>query len=575
MEPFDEQNNTAQIVENNADGVLTATMVSDSTRFGCFIYGTVEKGTFAVGDDVVIEHANGKKTQSTIHKIEDHFDRPFEIASEGDRVALILPHLFPVQVQKSAVVRKVVKGILPVMDNNHINPQEDSQISWQDGKKQISKENIESIKCSNCGASAFYDMEQEGFLCGYCGTLIPWDSPVHFNPRPLNIKYYQTDVMTPEIGKEIKIINAVSARMNELPDKSKFRTISINSIIAGSDFEAFQQWRSAEALFFLCKNCGAEINGYSTQTVFECDFCGNKIAEADVIANGNYQKELIVGIDDARKTPRAIPFRVSEEKAKLAISNLIKSYPDCFANDKIIRPLKELMKVYVPAYLAEIALIAKAHTEKGEIRFYQGRQNWTLPATIFFDAYLLNAIQPWDFGKISPFRPAFLEGNVRLFGKTETSEIKEENVNYYDLSFRLPLSDLVPQVKEAFGVNDVDIEWIRKDFHRIKGSTVLLPIYLLDKMPHTVKDKQSVRGDVRFAVNGQTGKVASLHNTTMSNEYILQNEPTRPPKMSEVSTKYSPIIPVISKNKKEEYFIITDVQGAFEVKKKGFFGFKK
>ena len=297
------------------------------------------------------------------------------------------------------------------------------------------------------------------------------------------------------------------------------------------------------------------------------DYCGNKITEEDVIRSGKYNKDLIVGFNNIDLIPRAIPFKITEEEARNAIINLVQNNPEHFANDDIIRPLYDLTKVYIPIVIADATLYGKAKTEKGNICFYQRRQNWSLPQTRFFDAYLLNYMHPWDFGIAAPFRPAFLEGNVRVFGLYASLS----DVDYMQLTYRTMMSDLGPQVKKNFHVNEAQIEWVNSMCERFLYSTVLVPIYLLDRMPLTSATEHL--GDVRFAVNGQTGKVASLHNTGKPNEYLLQKEPAFPADLSDESTNFSPLAPLISENYKETKFTVVDAEKAFVrgEKKKGLF----
>ena len=435
----------------------------------------------------------------------------------------------------------------------------------------MSVKQVVTFKCSKCGASAYPDLQLEGFNCRHCGNLIPWRVANVKRPKALDVEHWLGAGTNLEKGA--KLTTSLEPHRNDLPDKARWRPVSLETLVATHDLRAHQEWKHREGLIFRCNNCGGDMRGFSTQTIFECDYCGNKIAEVDVIRSGKYQKNLIVGFDNVDMIPRAIPFRISEEEAKTAIVSLVQSYPQCFANDDIIRPLYNLMKIYVPVKLADAILFGKAQTERGNIHFYQRRQNWTLPETRFFDAYLLNCLHPWDFGSVSPFHPAFLEGNVRVFGLDSLMS----DVEYMELCYRTMITDLGPQVQNSFGVNKVYIEWVNSMHERFVNSTILLPIYLLDRMPLTAASEKL--GDVRFAVNGQTGKVASLHNTCQPNEYLLQKDPTFPDALSEESTHYSPLIPLVSQNRKDSVFIVADAETAFkgDGKKggKGFFGLFK
>ena len=110
------------------------------------------------------------------------------------------------------------------------------------------------------------------------------------------------------MAKGAELSTKLSPHMNDLPDKARWRYVSIETLVATHDIKAHQEWKQKEGLVFHCHNCGAELSGFSTQTIFECAYCGNKIAETDVIASGNYREGLVVDFDNINLIPKAIPF---------------------------------------------------------------------------------------------------------------------------------------------------------------------------------------------------------------------------------------------------------------------------
>ncbi len=57
------------------------------------------------------------------------------------------------------------------------------------------------------------------------------------------------------------------------------------------------------------------LEGESTQRVFECPFCGNKIGVADLLKPGTFNKRLTMGIDAEYVTEQGIPCEISPQQA--------------------------------------------------------------------------------------------------------------------------------------------------------------------------------------------------------------------------------------------------------------------
>ena len=77
----------------------------------------------------------------------------------------------------------------------------------------------------------------------------------------------------------------------------------------------------------------------------------------------------------------------------------------------------ESMRIEIAKKIKEdLSVKATVDTERGQFTFYHDRINWARPQCSLFDIYLLNELNPWDYGESAPFTPAFLENDVRIFG---------------------------------------------------------------------------------------------------------------------------------------------------------------
>ena len=412
--------------------------------------------------------------------------------------------------------------------------------------------NVQAIKCENCGAPSYGDQARKGFVCPFCGDYIPWiptrahytpDIVFRHRPVPMIDGYLKlTHVGLPETEpKDMKFLAEKTDRACNTKDK-----------LSKLDLKAFKAWNAREMIEVSCKYCNAIMTGSSTQNIFECKFCNNKIMDKEAFANSVYREEIF-GYDHNMYS-KAVPFAVSKEEAKRQILQLISDAPEHFKNQEIEKRLDtDLQALYLPYRLEDISVKATVETERGNFTFYHERINWAIPKTAVFDIHLMNKLHPWDFGKTTSFTPAFLEGNVQIFSPQNNEDV--------DLAMnRMLWRDIPNMVSGTFGLKNVKpLTWVY-DFRRHKYAYFNLPIWFLDKRHEdTEKDLQ-----VRVAVNGQTGKVAALFlrleqeqeelkflqklfgkvSNSGQKDYILTRKEASAPKMSDECTMYSPPVPV-------------------------------
>ena len=386
---------------------------------------------------------------------------------------------------------------------------------------------VHAIKCKKCGAPAYSNQAREGFHCPYCGDFVPWATTrAHFTPdmvfrhRPLPI--VDGLLKLTHVGMPEK-----SPGDPRASDEMSRRVRDMDSQLAELDRNAFKSVAGRELITAVCKHCGADITGHSTQNIFVCEYCGNKIMDGDTFADGVYRKEIF-GYDNNMYN-RAIPFSVSADEAKRQILRLIASYPKDFDRQDIAARIDtELQALYLPYRLDDVSLKATVETERGTFTFYQERVNWALPSFTLFDVYLLNELQPWDFGTTAPFAPAYLEGNVRIFAPLNN----EERIT---ATRRMLWRDVTTMVSAAFGFNRVKLLTWDYNFRTHKYAFFNLPVWFLDKRQRDLdRDLQ-----IRMAVNGQTGKAAALFLQSGEKDYVRTLDANPVPKMSDDCTMYS------------------------------------
>lgn len=397
-----------------------------------------------------------------------------------------------------------------------------------------SMEITKAIKCKNCGGAMYSDQKTASYLCPFCASKTPWDEgnyyrtlPIHFRHKPVvSVDGYL------KLG-HVEIPQSVWS--GELLNEQRLRLRGVDDLLAEVDQTTYAAFANIYLVTLPCPNCGAEIQGESTQSIFTCGYCGNKLGSEEALRPGAYRKELIMGVGAQNLADQGLPFQVGLEQARRSITDLVRAYPDDFAGQDMERRIKEdLTAVYIPYDLSDLSIKARVETEKGSFKLYQEIIDWARPQTPLYDGHLLDRLDPWDFGDIGNFDPAFLEGNVRI------ASIMNELLEDSSIMERIILRRLPDEVRSSFGVKKAKIVQWSADLRRHKYAYMMLPVYYLDKRP--ADDEHALQ--VRIAVNGQTGKVAALFLKGDEIEYYRTLEPSQDKAFSAESTVRTGLVPV-------------------------------
>lgn len=402
------------------------------------------------------------------------------------------------------------------------------------------------IKCENCGGAAYSDMQKEGFLCPYCGKLMPWGAKGR--PFSMGIRYrhmqpkmkdgwYQLAVL----GEPVRNSDVSEFILND----KKMRFQSIRAKLANADEKALIAWNSVAIVTIACRQCGAEVKGSSAQSVFVCEYCGNRFAGNDALSGRTYNQELVLGRSRGSRLSEAIPFNVSRDQAKNAIMEMVRENPKKFDGQMIAERIdSELQAVYLPYRLGDIWIVAQAQTERGRVQVYQGRTNWALPMSWLYDRYLVNILHPWDFDEVASFRPTFLEEEVMI-----VSDVMNDDK---EIRGHMLIRDLPDMVCRAFDTKKAKILWVLDYLRLHNHARIMLPVWYLDKHTHNEKLDPVV---ARLAVNGQTGSVAALfYGQGGSVEKYIVKLPHRTREMSGESSLFSQPVPVVKKHGSISYY---------------------
>lgn len=319
---------------------------------------------------------------------------------------------------------------------------------------------IVSYKCLNCGASIPYDASSGKLKCSHCGT--------EYDVSTLK------DLMNEEnVGND-----------NVTFSSAKSEKVRIDGKVA-----------------YTCPACGGEVIGDENMSACTCPYCGNSVIDASQF-DGILKPELVV------------PFSLDIDAAKNAYSEFLKgkwALPDDF---KINNVIDKLNGMYVPYWLFDADVSAKARfrttrtntfrhgdyitTETSYYLVYRDGsasfEKVPVDASSKLDDSLLDALEPFDYSKAVDFNSAYLSG----YFADKYDEDKDETFGKANNRIKNSMFQLLS--RSVMGYSTVTFESGSINYSNSYAKYALLPVYIFSTTYH---------GKVyNFAMNGQTGKFA-------------------------------------------------------------------
>lgn len=394
----------------------------------------------------------------------------------------------------------------------------------------LMSEEVRAIQCRSCGGAMYSDQKTASYVCAFCGSSVPWREEAEFWASPITFRHKPVQVIdgAMKLG-HVEVMSAVDPHDARVLSQ-KYRQNSIADKLALWDDTTVTAFAGVTQLAFVCPFCGGEFTGESTQHFFTCSYCNNTFEDEQLVRPGGYRREFIMGVGAENVPTRAIPFVITMTQAQNAARMLAQQFPQEFANQDIERRIRtEMTAVYIPFSLADLSVKMAVRSERGDFEAYEEIVNWACPDTTLYDIHLLDRLDPWDFGAVTPFDPAFAEGVFRIAAVAN-------NASRADVIDNLLAERLVSDLKDSFALTKAKLLLWGRDFRRHKNATFLLPVYYLDRR---VEGGEKAR-QVRIAVNGQTGSAAALFYQYGREERYVTHAPSHPKAMSTEHTVRTP-----------------------------------
>ena len=320
------------------------------------------------------------------------------------------------------------------------------------------------LKCPCCGGTLQFDDKTQTTICPYCDSRFSAE----------DLKAYTDELDSHEQEDTSWDESMVQAYTNE--DKKNVKIYS-------------------------CDSCGGEIIVEDTTSSTVCPYCGNNVLVARELS-GDLKPNYV------------IPFKNDKEAAKESLKKFFKKkplLPGSFAKENVIEEIKPL---YVPFWLFDADVDGKVDfrgekTKKWSDSNYDYKEVLTYSiirgGQIAFDHVpvdgskkmedqLMESIEPYDFNQAETFNAAYLAGIAadrydvskdETFGRA-TERFRDGTVQAF--------------IKDIKGYDNVTVKSSSLQFSNTNAVYALYPVWILNTK---WKDK-----DFRFAVNGQTGKIA-------------------------------------------------------------------
>lgn len=317
------------------------------------------------------------------------------------------------------------------------------------------KENINQVKCGNCGATMEFDPKEQTLKCAFCQTCVP-------------------------IIKD--------SRVEEI----------------ALDFSSDTRKWNAETHAFHCKNCGAETVLAKDEFAKNCIFCGS----ASVV-----EVEDLDGI----RPNTVIPFQFDLKEAKEIFFSWTSKKFFVHPEFKRQRSIEDFKAVYAPSWTFDSQTYSNYNGTVGDYYYVTVKHGKTTSVQRrvryrsvagrfdrFYDDMHINSgrelsgkfflkLMPFDLKKAVVYSPEFLQGYMAEHynvGLKEGWEYAKSNIN----------SDIDSSIRKSIRADEIVSLNVSTKFSDITYKYLLLPVYTLTKK---FKDKV-----YKFFVNGSNGRVA-------------------------------------------------------------------
>ena len=320
------------------------------------------------------------------------------------------------------------------------------------------------LECPCCGGTLHFDSKTQDIVCPYCDS--------HFSVDDL--KAYTDDLAS-----------------------DKEEDVSWDE----STVQSYTNQEMKGMKIYSCESCGGEIIVDETTTSTCCPYCGNNVLVSKQMS-GDLKPNLV------------IPFKNDKEVVLNNLKGFFKKkplLPSSFSKDNTIQEIKPL---YVPFWLFDADVDGKVRF-KGEIYRRWSDANYDYKETKYYalvrggniafdrvpvdgsqkmEDQLMESIEPYDCNELVEFNAGYLAGYA-----ADRYDV-DKDVTFNRATERCRQGTISALRNDITGYSNVTYSDSNIQLSNTNCAYALYPVWILNTK---WKDK-----NFRFAINGQTGKVA-------------------------------------------------------------------
>ena len=320
------------------------------------------------------------------------------------------------------------------------------------------------LKCPCCGGALEFDNKSQHVICPYCDS--------HFTTEDL--KAYSDDLA------------------NDKQDDTAW------------DESRVQEYTNAEMKgmkIYSCDSCGGEIIVDETTSSTKCPYCGNNLVVSKELS-GDLKPNYVIPFKNDKETVQGNLRKFFRKKPLL---------PSSFSKENVIEEIKSL---YVPFWLFDADVAGRVRF-KGEITRTWSDSDYDYKETKYYsiirggeiafdhipvdgsskmEDQLMESIEPYDFKEAEEFNVAYLAGYA-----ADRYDI-DKTVTFNRATQRFRDGPIQAFRKDVHGYSNVTVQDSNIQLSNTVTNYALYPVWILN-----TKWREK---NFRFAVNGQTGKVA-------------------------------------------------------------------
>ena len=320
------------------------------------------------------------------------------------------------------------------------------------------------LKCPCCGGTLEFDNKTQKVVCPFCDSQFTTE----------DLKAYSDDLASDKQDETAWD----ESRVQEYTDK-EMKGMKIYS----------------------CDSCGGEILVDETTSSTKCPYCGNNLVVSKQLS-GDLRPNYV------------IPFKNDKDAVQQDLKKFFKRkplLPGSFSKENVIEEVKSL---YVPFWIFDADVEGKVRF-KGETTRTWSDSNYNYRETKYYSIIrgggiafdhvpvdgsskmedkLMESIEPYDFSQAEEFNIAYLAGIA-----ADRYDV-DKDVTFNRATQRFRDGTIQAFRNDIHGYSNVTVQDSNIQLSNTNASYALYPVWILN-----TKWKEK---NYRFAVNGQTGKVA-------------------------------------------------------------------